>query len=125
MNSPALDHFIAQAIACSRATPEPADCVLAIAPLMLDLIANAGSFLQPQHYRADPDHYARNLIFEAMGDGLSLYALVWSPGQWTPVHDHGSWGVGASSRACLKSAATCACHPIAVLTSTSSWCAAA
>ena len=24
---------------------------------------------------------------------LSLFALVWLPGQWTPVHDHGSWGV--------------------------------
>ena len=93
MSSAALDRFIAQAIDCSRAKPDPADCVLAIAPLMLDLIDNAGTFLRPQHYRADPEHYARNLIYEAADDGLSLYALVWSPGQWTPVHDHGSWGV--------------------------------
>jgi predicted metal-dependent enzyme (double-stranded beta helix superfamily) len=24
---------------------------------------------------------------------MSLYAIVWEPGQWTPIHDHGSWGV--------------------------------
>ena len=38
-------------------------------------------------------HYTRNLIHEAPGGDLSLYAIVWLPGQWTPVHDHGSWGV--------------------------------
>ena len=24
---------------------------------------------------------------------MSLFALVWLPGQWTPIHDHGTWGV--------------------------------
>ena len=23
----------------------------------------------------------------------TLFALVWLPGQWTPIHDHGTWGV--------------------------------
>lgn len=93
MSSPALDTFIAQAMARSRAAADPADCVHVLAPLMLDLIEHAGAFLQPQHFRSDPDSYARNLIYEAPDDSLSLYALVWLPGQWTPVHDHGSWGV--------------------------------
>lgn len=93
MTSPALDTFVAQAIARSRALTDPADCVLALAPLMLDLIGKAGSFLEPQHYKSDPDHYARNLVYSAPDNSLSLYTLVWLPGQWTPVHDHGSWGV--------------------------------
>jgi predicted metal-dependent enzyme (double-stranded beta helix superfamily) len=93
MNSPALDTFITQAMARSREAASPADCVLALAPLMLDLIEHAGSFLQPQHYRSDAAGYTRNLIHEAPDDSLSLYAIVWLPGQWTPVHDHGSWGV--------------------------------
>lgn len=96
MDSPALAHFIAQAIARSgppAQPPEPADCVLALAPLMLDLIAQAGSFLQPQHLQGNPDGYTRNLVYDAPDHSLSLYALVWLPGQWTPVHDHGSWGV--------------------------------
>ena len=77
----------------SRALSDPADCVLALAPLMLDLIEHVSGFLEPKHYISDPDHYARNLIYAAPDGSLSLYALVWLPGQWTPVHDHGSWGV--------------------------------
>jgi predicted metal-dependent enzyme (double-stranded beta helix superfamily) len=93
MNPAALDTFIAQANARSKNQVEPADCVLALAPLMLDLIEHAGSFLEPGHYRSSDAGYTRNLIHEAPDRSLSLYALVWLPGQWTPVHDHGSWGV--------------------------------
>ena len=93
MSSPALLAFIAQAAARSRTTPDAADCVLALAPLMLDLIDQAGTFLEPRHYRGSDAGYTRNLVFDAGDESLSLYAIVWLPGQWTPVHDHGSWGV--------------------------------
>lgn len=93
MTSHALNHFIEQAVTRSQRQPEPADCVLALAPLMLDLIDHAGLFLQPQHYQSSDAGYTRNLIYAAPDKSLSLYALVWLPGQWTPVHDHGSWGV--------------------------------
>ena len=93
MISPALERFIYQAAARSRKQTEPADCVLALAPLMLDLIEQAGTFLEPQHYRSDPHGYTRNLVYDAADESLSLYSIVWLPGQWTPVHDHGSWGV--------------------------------
>jgi predicted metal-dependent enzyme (double-stranded beta helix superfamily) len=89
----ALPTFVARAAACSRECATPTDCVEAIAPLMFDLLDRAGTFLQPAHYRSDPAGYSRNLIYDAPDDSLSLYALVWLPGQWTPVHDHGSWGV--------------------------------
>ncbi|WP_269531884.1 cysteine dioxygenase family protein [Chitinimonas sp. BJYL2] len=93
MTSPALDHFINQATAFGRQPSEPADCVLTLAPLMLALIDSAETFLTPQHYQSSADTYTRNLIYRAPDDSLSLYAIVWLPGQWTPVHDHGSWGV--------------------------------
>jgi len=93
MSSPALERFIELAALRSRAKAHPADCVLALAPLMLELIEQAPSFLEPQHYRSDAAHYTRNLIHDAADGSLSLYTLVWQPGQWTPVHDHGSWGV--------------------------------
>lgn len=93
MTSLALAAFIAQATSRSRLQPDAADCVLALAPLMLDLIDQAGSFLEPHHYRSNAAGYTRNLIFDAPDASLSLYAIVWLPGQWTPVHDHGSWGV--------------------------------
>ena len=92
-HSPVLDRFIANATERSRQPAAPADCVLSIAPLMLELLEGAGTFLQPAHFRSDPDHYARNLIHAAPDRSLALYALVWLPGQWTPIHDHGSWGV--------------------------------
>lgn len=90
---PALQSFVSQAAAHARDRSDPADCVLALAPLMLELIERATTFLEPQHYRSDADHYSRNLVYEAPDASLSLYTLVWLPGQWTPVHDHGSWGV--------------------------------
>jgi 3-mercaptopropionate dioxygenase len=93
MTHPALEDFISAATANTRNRVEPADCVLVLAPLMLDLVGKAASFLEPKHYLSDPNHYARNLVYDAPDASLSLYTLVWLPGQWTPVHDHGSWGV--------------------------------
>lgn len=88
-----LDTFIADCRQAASGCPDLADCVTAITPLMLRLLASAQSFLKPSHYRTDPAHYARNAIYLAPEHDLSLFALVWLPGQWTPVHDHGSWGV--------------------------------
>lgn len=93
MSQNLLDDFIAD---CSKAManqPELSDVVATIAPRMADLVNRADEFLQPEHYQADSDHYARNLVIEDKKTGLSLYTLVWNPGQWTPVHDHGTWGV--------------------------------
>jgi len=62
--------------------------------------------LKPQHFKDDPDHYARNAVYIAGstpgGEGLSLYALVWNPGQWTPIHDHATWGVVGVVRGVLE-----------------------
>ncbi len=93
MMSSTLQDFIHQAKVRSSGQCEPADCVLALAPLVLDLINQADDFLTPEHYRCDAAGYTRNLIYCAPDQSLSLYAIVWLPGQWTPVHDHGSWGV--------------------------------
>lgn len=88
-----LDRFIACCRDVIARTDDPADRVADIAPLMRDLLDRARSFLRPEHYREDPAHYARNAIYICPNGELSLFALVWLPGQWTPVHDHGSWGV--------------------------------
>ena len=90
---PKIDAFLAAAGAATAASPEPADRVIAIAPLMRELLNGDRSFLNEAHYRSDPDHYTRNAIHIDPDGHLSLFALVWLPGQWTPVHDHGSWGV--------------------------------
>jgi predicted metal-dependent enzyme (double-stranded beta helix superfamily) len=88
-----LERFVADVARIAAREREPADCVCAVAPLMERLVAGDRGFLRPAHFRSDPAHYARNAIHLAPDGGLSLFALVWLPGQWTPVHDHGSWGV--------------------------------
>ena len=93
MNKYGLDDFIADCRAAAAANQEPADCVIAVAPLMERLLEGDRSFVRAEHLRSDPDHYARNAIYISPDEHLSLFALVWLPGQWTPVHDHGSWGV--------------------------------
>ena len=49
--------------------------------------------LAPEHRRADPDRYRANLVHVAPDGAFSLLALVWLPGQATPIHDHLSWCV--------------------------------
>ncbi len=71
----------------------PCDIVRALAPQMRKLLQVAPEFLQPRHRQGCPDQYTRNPIFAGEDDALSLYALVWAPGQRTPIHDHGTWGV--------------------------------
>jgi predicted metal-dependent enzyme (double-stranded beta helix superfamily) len=88
-----LAAFVARCEAVVADVESAADRVTTIAPLMRDLAAESDGFLSAEHFRSDPGHYARNAIHIAPSGNLSLFALVWLPGQWTPVHDHGSWGV--------------------------------
>ena len=88
-----LAAFLADTRAAVAGAEQPADSVEAVAPLLHRLINGSREFLKPEHFRADPGHYARNAIYVDDAGGPSLYALVWTPGQWTPVHDHGTWGV--------------------------------
>ena len=47
-----------------------------------------------ERYRCgSPDHYTRHLLHKDSGNRFIVLALVWMPGQMTPVHDHSCWGV--------------------------------
>jgi predicted metal-dependent enzyme (double-stranded beta helix superfamily) len=97
-----LGTFIANCESVTTDMEGAADRVTAVAPLMQRLAASAADFLSAEHIRSDPEHYARNAIHIAPSGNLSLFALVWLPGQWTPVHDHGSWGVVGIVRGVLE-----------------------
>lgn len=88
-----LADFIADCKSVVAGKDGAAGRVTAIAPLMRQLASRAEGFLSADHLRSEPEHYARNAIHIAPSGNLSLFALVWLPGQWTPVHDHGTWGV--------------------------------
>jgi len=102
MTDPMLAAFVADCRRCATAHAKASECVRAIAPLMHRLLMGERQFLKPEHFRADPEHYARNAIYIDDGGDLSLFALVWNPGQWTPVHDHGTWGVVGVIRGVLE-----------------------
>jgi len=97
-----LGAFIANCESVIADVGGSADRVTAIAPLMQNLAADADNFLSGEHFRSEPEHYARNAVYIAPSGNLSLFALVWLPGQWTPVHDHGSWGVVGIVRGVLE-----------------------
>ena len=99
---PRLAEFVESCRGLAARCAEPSDCVLEAAPLMQRLLESAEEFLTAGHLRADAKAYARNAIHLPADGRLSLYALVWSPGQWTPVHDHGSWGVVGVVRGVLE-----------------------
>ncbi len=56
------------------------------------LLATDG-WLAPEHREPDPEHYRQHLLHVSPCRGLSVVALVWLPGQRTPIHDHVSWCV--------------------------------
>ncbi len=91
--NPILEHFRKSCASIISEHAAPCDIVRALAPTMGDLARRAGDFLEPCHRRSEAEGYTRNLIFGSEEEGLSLYAIVWRPGQWTPIHDHGTWGV--------------------------------
>ena len=48
----------------------------------------------PKRYRAsDPEHYVQHVVHTEPDGSFSIVALVWLPGQCTPIHDHVSWCV--------------------------------
>jgi predicted metal-dependent enzyme (double-stranded beta helix superfamily) len=57
---------------------------------LAELLAQDG-WLAPEHREADPDTYRQHLLHVSPDRRLSIVALVWLPGQTTPIHDHVSW----------------------------------
>ena len=49
--------------------------------------------LAPEHRASSADGYRTNVVHVAPDGAFSLVALVWRPGQRTPVHSHRSWCV--------------------------------
>ncbi|MCS0635841.1 cysteine dioxygenase family protein [Streptomyces sp. LP05-1] len=66
------------------------------AQLVADLLTphlGAPDLLLPEHHEGDPDRYRQHVLHAEPDGGFSLVALVWLPGQITPIHDHVAWGV--------------------------------
>lgn len=61
----------------------------------LEELIRAGAVeLPPDLRRGCPDRYARRLVHRSEAHGYTVLAMIWNPGQGTPLHDHaGMWCV--------------------------------
>jgi len=61
---------------------------------MSRLIHDGALELPPELRRVEDGHYARRLVYRSGDHGYVVVAMVWGPGQRTPLHDHaGTWCV--------------------------------
>lgn len=49
--------------------------------------------LSPEQLAGDPSGYQTHLVHAEPDGSFSIVAMVWRPGQQTPIHDHLSWCV--------------------------------
>lgn len=49
--------------------------------------------LSPEARLGDPERYVQHILHVEPDGAFSVVALVWRPGQTTPIHDHVSWCV--------------------------------
>src|SRR4051794_34785585 len=49
--------------------------------------------LTAEQRRGDPDRYRAHVLHTEPDGSFSVLALVWRPGQTTPIHDHVTWCV--------------------------------
>ena len=64
----------------------------AIADRLAALLREPG-WLAPEHQLPGVDTYRQHLLHVSPTRRMSVVALVWLPGQHTPIHDHVSWCV--------------------------------
>lgn len=81
-----LDSMLSDVRIAARAPLEerPGAVAAAIAPYLGD-----ACLLDGRDCPSNPDRYVRHLLDE--GDGYAVVALVWRPGQMSPVHSHHTW----------------------------------
>jgi predicted metal-dependent enzyme (double-stranded beta helix superfamily) len=90
--APPLDALVADVReAVTRGLPpDPTAYLVAerLAPFL-----GAPDLLTPEQRRGDPGRYRQHVLHAERDGSFSVVALVWLPGQRTPVHDHVSWCV--------------------------------
>ncbi|ASK62317.1 cysteine dioxygenase [Virgibacillus phasianinus] len=88
-----LDDFVREMTAVVEQSERDDDLVDEAEDLVGKLISDT-SWLPVEKMEPDADHYARHSLYWDPQDRFEVLALVWSPGQATPIHDHdGTWGV--------------------------------
>jgi 3-mercaptopropionate dioxygenase len=80
--------FITAMSALVAQTVDPQICVDFVQQTLVELLRTPHC-LAPPYTRPAPGSYARHLVYRHCHDRYAIVAMVWRPGQGTPIHDHG------------------------------------
>jgi predicted metal-dependent enzyme (double-stranded beta helix superfamily) len=83
-----LVHTLDEVVGTTPAAHKPAAVALALAPYL-----GREDLLRDSDRRGFRDHYRTNVMHVHPRGAYSIVALVWQPGQRTPIHSHRSWCV--------------------------------
>jgi predicted metal-dependent enzyme (double-stranded beta helix superfamily) len=82
---------------------DDAGCCRAVKQVLVDVIPQSEGLLEERFLAPAPDRYARRLVHRDPEGRYTLLAMVWGPGQGTPLHDHaGTWCVECVYRGRIK-----------------------
>jgi predicted metal-dependent enzyme (double-stranded beta helix superfamily) len=88
-----FEDFISDLHLVTASQEDQAEIIRIISRKMRLLMSGPGDFLTPPEREPNPRHYARHLIYIDRHRRFVVTSCVWEPGQGTPIHDHGTWGV--------------------------------
>lgn len=89
---PALQRLVASVRREVRRRDDTAVLARAVAGRVERALAQP-NLLHPRHMEPDEEDYRQHVLHVEPDGSFSVVALVWLPGQETPVHDHVSWCV--------------------------------
>lgn len=67
--------------------------ILSAGERLLAGLVRHDDWLPPEFAQPHPEHYRQYLLHCDSGERFSIVSFVWGPGQQTPIHDHGVWGL--------------------------------
>ena len=89
---PPIVEYIRRTTALVERKPDVPWLLRAVSEAVKPLLRDA-AWLPPEFAAANPDHYQQYLLYCDPFERFSIVSFVWGPGQRTPIHDHGCWGV--------------------------------
>src|SRR6186997_971180 len=87
-----LRSYVAAVESCLDRFPATPVLIKEISALTKELVRD-GSWISADERRPSAENYARHLLHRDLKNRFVVLSVVWLPGQGTPIHDHGCWGV--------------------------------
>lgn len=87
-----LARLVAGIRAAIASEPDDARRASGVAAVLGPMLGDP-ALVAPQQREPDPTHYRQHVLHVEPDGSFSVVALVWLPGQETPIHDHVSWCV--------------------------------